>query len=276
MSNLKIRIISALVLTLVLVAALCFHNYVFEPFIVLTMVYMTFEALHAFGEKKSFVVLGMLFSLGYGSLLYFDMPLLFVAAEIFVYVVLNAFFALKNCDEVHFDGIAIISFTTLYINLCLGTLLLIHKIEGVNLYLILLSFVASCICDIGAFSFGKLFGKRKLIEKVSPKKTVAGAVGGICSNAAAFIIFALIAHFCFGREVNYVIFALSGACAALFCEIGDLIASLMKRHFDIKDFSKLIPGHGGFMDRLDSTLLTAPFIYFTYMIFAYFGIQFIK
>ena len=129
--------------------------------------------------------------------------------------------------------------------------------------LFLLPFIGAWVSDTFAYFTGRLLGKHKLIPEVSPKKTVEGAVGGVVFTAIAYVVFGLIL-----REgdmsVNIVLLTVIGALVSVLSQIGDLIASVVKRHYGIKDYGKLFPGHGGVMDRFDSVIATAPVLYFFY------------
>ena len=123
-------------------------------------------------------------------------------------------------------------------------------------------FIGSWVSDTGAWFFGRLFGKHKLIPEVSPKKTVEGAVGGVLSAALAFVLYGFIIHrIDASLSPNYLILAVSGVICAIVSQFGDLIASLVKRHYGIKDYGNVFPGHGGVMDRFDSVLLVSPVLY---------------
>jgi phosphatidate cytidylyltransferase len=121
-------------------------------------------------------------------------------------------------------------------------------------------FILIWINDTFAYLIGKKFGKNKLFERISPKKTIEGFAGGF--------IFALIGGFIISnyftnlKPINWIVIAL---IASIFGSIGDLIESMFKRNAKIKDSSNLIPGHGGFLDRLDSIIFATPFI-FIYLI----------
>lgn len=130
-------------------------------------------------------------------------------------------------------------------------------------YLYLLVFVGPWVSDIFAYLCGRLFGKHKLIPQVSPKKTVEGSVGGIIFTAIAFVVYGIIikTYFNASAVANPIAMALAGAVTSVIAQIGDLTASAIKRRFDIKDYGRIFPGHGGVMDRFDSVLLTAPVLY---------------
>ena len=109
--------------------------------------------------------------------------------------------------------------------------------------------IISYITDVFAYFVGRAFGKHKLNERVSPKKTIEGSIGGWLFGCAASLGWAALFHF-FGLDSRIII--LASVLLPLVSQIGDLSFSLIKRHYGVKDFSDLIPGHGGILDRLDS------------------------
>lgn len=117
--------------------------------------------------------------------------------------------------------------------------------------------------DIFQFLFGKLFGKNKIVDFISPNKTEAGFIGGIVMTS--FLGTMAFTHFIDMSPVMAFVCAISISIFGIF---GDLTFSAIKRHFDIKDFSSVIPGHGGFIDRLDSLIFTGPVLF---LIIKYFG-----
>ena len=126
--------------------------------------------------------------------------------------------------------------------------------DGIYYLLLLLNF--SSVCDMGAYFVGVTMGKHKLCPNLSPKKTVEGAVGGIVSS----IIVTLIISLCFVKSLVIPMLLTIPFC--VLGMLGDLFASAIKRSVGLKDYSNLIPGHGGILDRVDSIIMIAPFLYF--------------
>ena len=120
-------------------------------------------------------------------------------------------------------------------------------------------------CDVGAYFTGMAFGKHKLIPQLSPKKTVEGSIGGIVVAVAICVIYGVILEAkneLVGVDTVLLCF-ITGLIGSVFSQIGDLAASAMKRYVGIKDFGKIMPGHGGVLDRFDSVLFTAPVVYYS-------------
>lgn len=130
-------------------------------------------------------------------------------------------------------------------------------------YTVWLIFICAWGNDTFAYCAGVLFGKHKMAPVLSPKKSVEGLVGGILGAAVLGAIYAAVVGKHLTAEGNVILsYALVCAVGAAFSVIGDLAASAIKRNHGIKDYGKLIPGHGGILDRFDSIIFTAPAIYF--------------
>lgn len=114
--------------------------------------------------------------------------------------------------------------------------------------------------DICAFFIGILIGKHKF-SKVSPKKSIEGCIGGIIGAVILMLIYTWVANTYWGMDYSYWFIAGIGIILSLIGQIGDFAASSIKRFVDIKDYSNLIPGHGGMLDRIDSLIFLAPFAY---------------
>jgi len=135
-------------------------------------------------------------------------------------------------------------------------------------YTVWLIFIGSWICDTCAYCTGMLFGRHKLAPVLSPKKSIEGSIGGIVGAAlvAAAFAFFLVEGMVPDQKITWL-FVIIGAVGAVVSQIGDLAASAIKRNHNIKDYGKIIPGHGGILDRFDSVIFTAPMIYFLAVIF---------
>ena len=154
----------------------------------------------------------------------------------------------------------------LYVGILFGFMPLISNKEG-GQYLIWLIFLGSWICDTTAYYSGKYLGKKKLCPKVSPKKTIAGAVGGFLGSTIGCGIYGIIVS-SYVPHVEVIHFFLIGALCGIMGQFGDLVASSIKRYVGIKDYSNLIPGHGGILDRFDSILFNSAvvFYYLTFIV----------
>ncbi len=153
--------------------------------------------------------------------------------------------------------------TSIYIIAGFSAMVFLHDFHEGGRYLYLLTFIGAWVPDTFAYFTGVLFGKHKLIPDVSPKKTVEGAIGGLVFCVLAFVGFALIYNNFLIPEVSIPenssllpvgLMAVIGLLAGIVSMVGDLTMSLIKRHYGIKDYGKILPGHGGFLDRFDSVI----------------------
>ncbi len=129
---------------------------------------------------------------------------------------------------------------------------------GTGRFLIYAPFIAAFMSDTSAYFIGRYFGKHKLAPIISPKKTVEGLFGGFAGAILSMLLYCLILQLACGLQVNYfyaLIYGVAGSAAGVF---GDLCFSAIKRQVGIKDYGKLIPGHGGVLDRFDSVIMVAP------------------
>ena len=114
--------------------------------------------------------------------------------------------------------------------------------------------------DIFAYLIGKRFGKHKF-SKVSPKKSIEGCIAGILGAVIIALIYTVAINSIFEVQYSYVFIGIITAILSIAGQLGDFAASSIKRYVDIKDYSNLIPGHGGMLDRIDSLIFLAPFAY---------------
>ncbi len=162
-------------------------------------------------------------------------------------------------------------FVMLYPVLPFACLALVSGLEAFRLVSVVLILLIASFADTFALLFGITIKGKKLCPKISPNKTIAGAVGGLIGGVAASVIIYIIfekADIAFLTDTlgctgapALLIYLLLGFFGAVFCEAGDLFASLIKRKFGVKDYGNLIPGHGGIMDRFDGIIFTAVLIF---------------
>ncbi len=127
-------------------------------------------------------------------------------------------------------------------------------------------FAATWGTDIFAYLIGKNFGKHKF-SKISPNKSIEGCIGGTIGGILLVVGYTFILNQYFDMNINYLIISIIGLILSIIGQIGDFSASSIKRYSEIKDFSNLIPGHGGMLDRIDSVIFAAPFAYYLLTIF---------
>lgn len=127
--------------------------------------------------------------------------------------------------------------------------------------LCLLPFCIAFGSDIMAYQIGVIFGKHKLVPRISPKKSVEGAIGGLAGSVLFCFIYGMVLKICFFYTVNFLWLLLIALLGSVVAQFGDLAFSYIKRGFGIKDYGKLLPGHGGVLDRFDSIIFVAPYVW---------------
>jgi phosphatidate cytidylyltransferase len=162
-------------------------------------------------------------------------------------------FAIFTKGSLKFTEISETFAAVTYITSSLSAMCALLNVYGGVLNLILV-FIGAWVCDVFAYIVGSLIGKHKLIPEISPKKTVEGSVGGIVFTSLAFILYGFIVSLITDYTPNYWVLLLTGLVIPVISQLGDLIASLIKREYGVKDYGKLLPGHGGILDRFDSVI----------------------
>ena len=162
----------------------------------------------------------------------------------------------------HADQVMTVFFCAFYPGVLFSFLYLTRELTW-GVYLVWLIFISSWICDTCAYLTGMAIGRHKLAPVLSPKKSIEGSIGGVAGSALVGALFAWIFLLPLTNQPETVwAVALISAAGAVISQVGDLAASAIKRDHQIKDYGKLIPGHGGIMDRFDSVLFTAPVLYY--------------
>ena len=161
----------------------------------------------------------------------------------------------------HLDDLAMTFTAILYIPFLMS---FVAQVRGMRHgeWLIWCIMIGAIVTDTFCYFAGVTLGRRKLLPEVSPKKTVEGAIGGVIGCTAFMTAFGFLVPQAVRADVSWVQFLLMGLLCGVISQLGDWSASAIKRSAGIKDFGKLIPGHGGILDRLDSILFVAPAVYF--------------
>ena len=182
-----------------------------------------------------------------------------LASVLFIFLVYLLGVAVFSHKKIKFGLVATVFMAVTYVIVSFTSLsLLMYVNKGIYYFGILI--ISSWGCDAAAYFIGTKLGKHKLIPDVSPNKSVEGAIGGIIVSILLNLLYGHIVKICGGAEADYIILAILGLVLAVVAMIGDLIASLIKREYGIKDYSNILPGHGGIMDRFDSVFPISTFL----------------
>ncbi len=267
------RLISGIVVLAVMIGAVCLGGPVLFGFLLVISLIGMFELYRATGIRKNGENLLTVISYASAAAWY---VLVFLGLKDFLLAGLIAgliallFVYVFTYPKYHADEVMTAFFGIAYVAVCLSFIYQTRVIPQDGMYTVWLIFICSWGCDTMAYVFGRLFGKHKMAPVLSPKKSVEGAVGGVCSAAVFGAIYAaVIGQFTPAGGLSRIpVWMLICAVGALISMVGDLAASAIKRNHDIKDYGNLIPGHGGILDRYDSVIITAPIIYMLAVAFA--------
>ncbi|HHW38913.1 MAG TPA: phosphatidate cytidylyltransferase [Bacillales bacterium] len=176
-----------------------------------------------------------------------------------IVVMLLLIYTVISKNEFTFDDAGFIILSSVYVGV--GFHYLIEtRIAGLS-YVFFALFVIWAT-DSGAYFIGRAFGKRKLWPEISPNKTVAGFVGGVLSALLVGIIFQIVSPL----HPSLLVVLVVTVVTSLFGQMGDLVESALKRHYSVKDSGRILPGHGGILDRFDSLLFVLPILHFLQII----------
>lgn len=265
------RIVSAVIfvpLVILLLILSQFYPIIINILIAAVCVISIYEVFSAMGIYKLYGVIipsvlfaGALPILGEGTYWQFAW---------FLYTVIIFCIMIFMNKVLSFKDIAVIYSMVMLITLSLSKIVTLRDYGAqhgplVGVYYIVVALALPWMADTGAYFFGSFFGKHKLCPDISPKKTIEGAIGGVVLCVASMMIVNVVFQFLIfpkGITVHYgsmILLALVGSVLSI---LGDLSFSMVKRGCHIKDFGNAIPGHGGILDRFDSVVFVAPFIFF--------------
>ncbi len=271
----KIRVITSVIALAVFIAVLLAPPIVFTialAGVILVMLYECYSATKAnvpmkiVGFFSAIIIMLMIYlNNNMDNNQYYSIPFtlnLLVALMLTIFA--SMILVVKEHGKKSYKDILANGFLTLYITLSVGCIWLMKERFGTAQMLLI--FICAWSTDTFAYFSGKLFGKHKLIPNVSPNKTVEGAIGGVIGAMVISVAYLFVVKEVMNLDILtwsnvYVQGAVTGLIGGAFSQVGDLVASSIKRDTGIKDFGWIFPGHGGFMDRFDSVIFIAPIIY---------------
>lgn len=262
----KKRVVSSIVFMIILITMVVVNN----PFIDTTLVFIL-SIMSIYEYNKAFKKAGFnpiswveyascLFLYAMGGFIPDSNKIILIKIMVPALVIAIFFYVILSNLKITVVDIAITIFALIYIPFMFSFIKLIMLMPSSRI-LVWYVFLGAFACDTFAYIIGSKFGKIKLAPVISPKKTVEGAIGGIFGTIIAYIILTFFANRYFALNFNFVFIIIAGIIAGIAGQLGDLAASAIKRYCKIKDFGDVIPGHGGILDRFDSTLFVAPVIY---------------
>lgn len=265
----KQRIITAVVALVILFIVICFFETpVFNIAIGVLSAIAVFELLHSTGYIKNRLLLAIctLFAFVYPLLHFKVFNPHIILVSIFFLIALGFCYLIFH-EEIMLPTICTGFLVSLLIPVVFSVSIVIRdRYYPDGLFFYLLALGGGWLTDSGAYFVGVFFGKHKLAPKISPKKTIEGAIGGILSTVVGYLLLGLLYYSylsSIGDEVQiaYPVLAVGALVCAVAAILGDLFASVIKRQTGIKDYGNIFPGHGGVMDRFDSVLFVSPVIY---------------
>ena len=255
------RLLTALVaIPLIIFIILIFESTGVFLIISLVVVVALYEYLSFLYHEKiniqiiAHILLGLMFPFAF----FFGFPDLVIPVLAFVFVLVMAFSLFRVTDpKKKAENLFIRVFGIFYVAFLLSFLIPISELDfGVKW--VILAIAVNFLTDAGGYFAGRILGRHRLHPVVSPKKTVEGSAGGVL----VCIIGILICKYVFFNELEYWDVLAIGIGGSVLAILGDLVESLIKRGFAVKDAGGLLPGHGGFLDRIDSFVFTLPYIYY--------------
>lgn len=263
----KQRIITAIIAIIIFIPVCIFSNTIVFPIVIsLLSAISVFELSKCLGYNKNFFVTIPLYLIALGlpifrcfvnSNAFFlsHVPIIFIGSIVYIlsYIMLR-----KNKDSIN-EILTLYALSAFVIAGFTSILMIRLMFNGKAVYM--LTFLGAWICDTFAYFTGYLFGKHKLIPEISPKKTIEGAIGGVIFTILGFVLYCFIWNKFSEYKLSYYIMIVYGLVLSIASQFGDLIASSIKRQHNVKDYGSIFPGHGGILDRFDSVILVAPFLY---------------
>lgn len=271
----KTRVISGIVAAIIGAGALALmFTPVFPIFVAVLSAVATFEIMNVAQIKSKLIMTPAIILsaimpnyFAYRSILPFQIP---EDAVLALYVILMLSLMLKVHKNTRFEQVAIALYGSIFVPYAFSSIVTLRDVyanysgvytKGEAVYFVVFALLCAILTDTFAYFVGVKFGKHKMAPVVSPKKSIEGAIGGlVLSVAFNTAVFAGVREWIFDGEsaISIVFVIVMSLVLSAISMLGDLTASLLKRNFGIKDFGKIMPGHGGIMDRFDSCIFVIP------------------
>ena len=179
----------------------------------------------------------------------------------FLAIVLLFGTAIFHHEEYSLNDISLTAFGMIYVIFLFSFLIFIRSLPG-GQWFIWLVFIGAWVTDTFAYFTGITIGKTKILPVISPKKSLEGSIGGVAGGIIGLILYGMVINSMSRYSIPIYHYAIMGFLSGIISQLGDWAASAIKRYVKIKDYGKIMPGHGGVLDRFDSVLFVGPVIYF--------------
>ncbi len=255
------RTITAIIALILFIGVIIAGNPTFTIAMAAIILFMIYEVSGAIAKSKSVRASGFVT----GALLLIGLYFNRVDVTLVLSIIVAMIFIIVIHGKRKFTELFSMQFMAIYITLFMSYIP--RMFSEMGLAVMALVFIIAWGSDTAAYFCGTFFGKHKLIPKVSPKKTIEGSVGAVICTALLCALYLFILDKCgvaftAVTKGSYIGIAVVGFVASVLSQLGDLAASAIKRDAQIKDYGKIFPGHGGFMDRFDSVVFIAPIVYY--------------
>ena len=265
----KTRILTSIITLPLLILPIYYGGVGIFIFVFLLSAIGFHEYFNAFQIKSKFLNFwGIITSFVFYILLWLDIHSYIVVLLTASIITLLFYYVLKF-PKYDLKTIGLSAIGLFYIPLLLSFITLIRSEDTYGVWFVWLVFLIAFGTDTFAYFGGRFFGKHKLAKQLSPKKTIEGAIGGIIGAIALCLLYG---YYMYTQDIftdlsilPYMV--LLGGIGSILSQLGDLVASAIKRQNQLKDFGSLLPGHGGILDRFDSNIFTAPFVYYIMILF---------
>jgi len=269
----KTRVISGFVIFFILIAV---YVFMFTPVLDIMVMALAgaacYEVMKVAGIKnKPIRIIAILFSIGLVAAVIYSTASFPMGLFCMIYVLFLVVFTVCSFPHITFPDLAVTIYASFIIPLAFSTMSLVGDMYRFYAYidknetrLLLWNCVATALfTDVFAYFAGRAFGKHHMAPHLSPKKTWEGAIGGVVGVVLLNLVFLWGFHMITKETFFLPVWAyiLMNVIVSILSMFGDLMASLIKRYYGVKDYSHLIPGHGGIMDRFDSVIMAAPAMY---------------